>query len=164
MAKQLQKPDLVTDSTTQPGFFRYLAAIFYDLVLVIALFFIATAILLPFNQGEAIKSTFIFPFYLLSISFVFYGWFWTHGGQTLGLRAWKLRVISDMQTDITWKQALIRYLTACFSWLILALGIFWRLWHKDKKTWQDLSSHSSIIFIEKSQSLPQATNGIKSPE
>lgn len=131
-----------------PGFFRYLAAIFYDLILVIALFFVATAILLPFNQGEAIRSTLIFPLYLLGVSFLFYGWFWTHGGQTLGLRAWKLRIVNHNQEDISWKQSFIRYITACCSWSILGLGIFWRLWQKDSKTWHDLSSKSNIIIFE----------------
>jgi uncharacterized RDD family membrane protein YckC len=92
--QQSQKPGS-TASPAKPGFFRYLGAIFYDLILVIAVFFVATAILLPFNQGEAIHSSFLFPLYLLSVSFVFYGWFWTHGGQTLGLRAWKLRLLDE---------------------------------------------------------------------
>lgn len=144
---QTQKPGSIA-SPARPGFFRYIAVIVYDLILVIALFFFATAILLPFNQGEAIQSTILFPFYLLIVSFVFYGWFWTHGGQTLGLRAWKLRLVSDQQIEISWKQAFIRYVTACCSWSLLGLGIFWRLWQKDHKTWHDLSSKSCIILID----------------
>ena len=144
---QSQKPGS-TASPEKPGFFRYFAAIFYDLILVIALFFVTTAILLPFTQGEAIQSTFLFPLYLLCVSFIFYGWFWTHGGQTLGLRAWKLRLVSDQQTDISWKQAFIRYMTACCSCTVLGLGFIWRLWQKDSKTWHDLSSKSYIILIE----------------
>ena len=149
MTKQTQEEPGSTASPAKPGFFRYMAAIFYDLILVIALFFFATAVLLPFNQGEAIQSTFLFPLYLLCVSFIFYGWFWTHGGQTLGLRAWKLRLVSDEQTDISWKQAFIRYLTACCSWLVFGLGFFWRIWQKDSKTWHDLSSNSAIIVINK---------------
>ena len=149
MTKQTQEEPGSTASPAKLGFFRYMAAIFYDLILVIALFFFATAVLLPFNQGEAIQSTFLFPLYLLCISFIFYGWFWTHGGQTLGLRAWKLRLVSDEQTDISWKQAFIRYLTACCSWLVFGLGFFWRIWQKDSKTWHDLSSNSAIIVINK---------------
>lgn len=143
-----KKPDS-SASIAQPGFFRYIAAIFYDLLLVIAIFFIATALLLPFNHGEAIQAPILYPLYLFSISFFFYGWFWTHGGQTLGLRAWKLRLSNNHGTNISWQQALIRYLTASFSWLIFGLGILWRLWNKEHKTWQDLSSKSHIIFIEK---------------
>ena len=144
---QSQKPGS-TASPAKPGFFRYFAAIFYDLILVIALFFVATAILLPFSQGEAIQSTFLFPLYLFCVRFIFYGWFWTHGGQTLGLRAWKLRLVSDQQTDISWKQAFIRYMTAICSWAIFGLGFFWRIWQKDGKTWHDLSSRSVIVFTD----------------
>lgn len=140
-----------------PGFFRYIAAIFYDLILVIAVLFFATAIVLPFNQGEAIQSTFLFPLYLLGVSFVFYGWFWTHGGQTLGLRVWKLRLVTSSQTDISWKQAFIRYLTACCSWLLFGMGFFWRLWQKDSKTWHDLSSQSMIVFLKKQPDLTEGS-------
>ncbi len=133
----------------QPGFFRYIAAVFYDVLLVMAIFFIATALLLPFNQGEAIQAPILYPIYLFSVGFVFYGWFWTHGGQTLGLRAWKLRLINNDGTDISWQQALNRYLIASLSWMGMGLGIFWRLWNKEHKTWQDLSSQSYIILIEK---------------
>ncbi|MBT3812290.1 MAG: RDD family protein, partial [Gammaproteobacteria bacterium] len=53
------------------------------------------------------------------------------------------------QNDISWKQAFIRYLTACASWLAFGLGIVWRLWQKDSKTWQDLSSRSDIVLLDK---------------
>jgi len=144
LAKQTQ-PKLGTATPAMPGFFRYFAAIFYDLLLLIAIFFLATAILLPFNSGEAIKSPFVFPLYLYSIGFLFYGWFWTHGGQTLGLQAWKLRLVSNNASNITWKQAFIRYISASCSWLIFGLGFFWCLWQKDSKTLHDLSSNSYII-------------------
>ena len=147
--QQPEEPGL-TASPAKPGFFRYIAAIFYDLILVIAVILLATAIFHSLNDGSvSVQSSLLaFRLYLLSVSFVFYGWFWTHGGQTLGLRAWKLRLVNHKQKDINWKQALIRYLTAYISWLFCGLGILWRLWQKDHKTWQDLSSKSDIIHIE----------------
>ncbi len=148
MKTQSTKKPAATAQPVKAGVFRYIAAIFYDLMLVIAAFFVATAALLPFTAGEAIESSVMYPLYLLGVSFAFYGWFWTHGGQTLGLRAWKLRVVTEQQTDISWQQALIRFLTACVSWLALGLGIFWCIWQKDNKTWQDLSSRSMIVRID----------------
>jgi len=130
------------------GFLRYSAAIFYDAMLVIALLFVATALLLPFTKGEAINAPVLYPLYLFTVSFIFYGWFWTHGGQTLGLRAWKLKITSTYYAgDITWKQAFVRFITACISWLCLGLGLFWLIWQKDHKTWHDISSHSQIIRL-----------------
>jgi uncharacterized RDD family membrane protein YckC len=140
--KTSQKPS--HSSPERPGFFRYIAAIFYDAVLIIALFFLATALLLPFNDGEAIQAPILFPLYLLSISFFFLAWFWTHGGQTLGMQAWNLHLVSETNSTITWYQALTRFLTAIIAWLPLGLGIFWRLWQKEGKTWQDLNSKSTI--------------------
>lgn len=148
MATQTAQKPGSTAPSASPGFFRYIGAVFYDFILLIALFFLATAIILPLNQGEAIHSSIFFPFYLLTVSFIFYGWFWTHGGQTLGLQAWKLRVVNDQQSNISWKQAFIRYITACCSWLALGLGILWRIVHKNNKTWQDLSSKSSIVIVD----------------
>ena len=71
-------------------------AIIYDLFLLIALLFIATTVMMMFNQGKAIESgQAIYPVYvayLLAISYGFYGWFWTHGGQTLGMKTWKMNM------------------------------------------------------------------------
>ncbi|WP_428353331.1 RDD family protein [Methyloprofundus sp.] len=155
MAKQKSRKPGATTSPAKPGFFRYIAALFYDLILVIAMLLFATAIFHTLNGGTvSILSSFIvFRLYLLCACFLFYGWFWTHGGQTLGLRAWKLRLVNEHQADISWKQALIRFLTASCSWLACGLGFFWRVWQKDGKTWHDLSSKSYLIVIE-----PNATD------
>ncbi|MEN8260121.1 MAG: RDD family protein, partial [Pseudomonadota bacterium] len=79
-----------------PGFFRRLGAIFYDSLLLLSVLFVATALILPFNEGEAFHSNqHYYPLFLLILSLLFFGWFWTHGGQTLGMRAWKIKVCSD---------------------------------------------------------------------
>jgi len=130
-----------------PGFFRHLAIMVYDTFLLLASLFLATGIIVPFNQGEAFTSTqYFFPLYLLSISFLFYGWFWTHGGQTLGMMAWKTKVLTFDRQPITWKQALIRFLTANISWLFFGLGFIWQLVYKQQHTWHDRLSKTALFF------------------
>ncbi|HIF55229.1 MAG: RDD family protein [Methylococcales bacterium] len=130
-----------------PGFFRHLAIMVYDTFLLLASLFLATGIIVPFNQGEAFTSTqYFFPLYLLSISFLFYGWFWTHGGQTLGMMAWKTKVLTFDRQPITWKQALIRFLTANISWLFFGLGFIWQLVDKQQHTWHDRLSKTALFF------------------
>ena len=74
-----------------------MAAIVYDLFLLTAVLFVATAIALPLNAGAAFTSgQYLYPVYLLAVSFLFFGWFWTHGGQTLGMRAWKIIVLNRL--------------------------------------------------------------------
>lgn len=130
-----------------PGFFRHMAVIAYDGLLLLALLFLATAILLPFNSGEAFSSSqYFFPIYLLTISFLFFGWFWTHGGQTLGMRAWKIKVMTLDKKPVTWGVAFKRFCLAIFSWACLGLGFLWKWVDKKNYTWHDRWSNTSLFF------------------
>lgn len=144
--KKLLKPGPVLSSA--PGFLRRLAAQIYDLLLLIALLFLATALLLPFTDGEAVSAqqTLIYRIYLAVISFFFYGWFWTHGGQTLGLRAWKIKVLTLDQKSINWNQALLRFATAIVSWGFFGLGFLWILFDKNRRSWHDHLSKTALFF------------------
>ena len=80
------------------------------------------------------------------VSYGFYGWFWTHGGQTLGLKAWKMRVLTLEQQPINWGQAAVRFLAGLLSWLIGGLGFFWMLWDKNAYTWHDYLSKTRLYL------------------
>jgi len=141
----LQKPG--NDPIAKPGFLRRLIAILYDLLLLIALLFVATALLLPLNAGQAFTARqFFYPLYLLLVSFFFYAWFWTHGGQTLGLRAWKIRVLTLDMKPISWKQALLRFMLAILSWGFFGLGFLWILIDKNRLSWHDRFSKTAVFF------------------
>jgi uncharacterized RDD family membrane protein YckC len=124
-----------------------LGIIFYDALLLLAVLFFATLLILPFNSGIAFSGEqFLYPIYLFSVSFLFYGWFWTHGGQTLGLKAWKARVVSSQYQPITWQQALYRYLSAIISWGCLGLGFWWVLIDRQQHSWHDLVSKTELFM------------------
>ncbi|MGZ5026154.1 MAG: RDD family protein [Methylobacter sp.] len=140
-----QKPG--NDPLSKPGFLRRLAVIFYDLLLLVAVLFVATAVLLPLNSGEAFTNQqFFFPIYLLLVSFFFYAWFWTHGGQTLGLRSWKIKVLTIDRKPIGWKQALFRFTAAILSWSFFGLGFLWILIDKNQRSWHDHLSQTALFF------------------
>lgn len=106
---------------------RRLAAIVYDSLLLSGVLFVATGLALALAVlvlgSEAVRTHNPLtgnPFlstYLFLVCFFFYGGFWTHGGQTLGMRAWRLRVQQRNGHDITWWQALLRFLVAGL-WLL----------------------------------------------
>jgi uncharacterized RDD family membrane protein YckC len=136
---------------TRVGLVRRLMAVFYDLFLLIAILFLATVIANSLNRGEAIDpGNPYYPFFvlcLLLISFFYYGWFWTHSGQTLGMQTWKMKLVSDNNQNISWRQAFIRAITALGSWGFLGLGFFWSLFNSKKHTWHDMVSHSELIDL-----------------
>ncbi|MCX7066322.1 MAG: RDD family protein [Methylococcales bacterium] len=144
-AKKLSKSG--ADDQSAPSFLCRLVIVFYDFLLLIALLFLATALLLPFNAGQAFTHQQLFyPIYLLIVSFIFYGWFWTHGGQTLGLRAWKAKVLTTDQQAINWTQALVRFVTAFAS---CGLGFLWIPLDKHRRSWHDYLSKTAVFFDEK---------------
>jgi uncharacterized RDD family membrane protein YckC len=141
-----QKPG--HDILSAPSFWRRLAAQTYDFLLLIALLFLATALLLPFTAGMAVtdQHTLIYRIYLVVVSFFFYGWFWTHGGQTLGLRAWKLTVLTQDKKTLNWTQALVRFVTASVSLGFFGLGYLWILIDKDRRGWHDHLSKTTVFY------------------
>lgn len=136
------------------GLLRRLMAIFYDIFLLTAILFLAMAIFNAiFNQGEAIEPNspfaIISSFYLGSIILLYFGWFWTHGGQTLGMKTWKIKLISNNNNSqsVNWKQALIREATAVISWGMLGVGFIWSVFDRKKRCWHDISSNTTLIDL-----------------
>lgn len=106
---------------------RRLAAIVYDSLLLTAVLLVATGLALGLAVAilgsESVKhhsplpGNPFFSTYLLLVCFFFYGGFWIHGGQTLGMRAWRLRVQRLDGRGIGWWQVLLRFLIGGL-WLV----------------------------------------------
>ena len=113
------------DKTPNPvSFRRRMSAVLYDLIAVVALLFFTTLpIVIALNQDIAPGNPFYF-FYQLACAFFYFGFCWTRSGQTLGMAAWKIRLVSSAQSDkVTASAALIRFLVATFS---LGIGLLKR--------------------------------------
>lgn len=128
------------------GLLRRLAALFYDSLLIIALLFVATIPPTLINGGaihtdETFKSLAL-AIYLLIIWFLFYGWFWTHGGQTLGMSAWHIKVITVDGGTLSWRGAGIRWSTA-----LLGLANLSSFFNKQGRGWHEQLSNSRTILI-----------------
>lgn len=129
---------------------RRIAAASYDLLLVIALWFVAVFALLPFTGGHAVDGSSIwFRLYLFVVAYLFFSWFWTRGGQTVGMRAWRLRLRNADGGQVNWLQALVRYVVAWVAWLSV-IGMLWCLIDERKRSWQDIASHTHIVVYPKS--------------
>lgn len=124
---------------------KQLAAMLYDSILICAVLFLATAVALIFNRGEAIESNPFFSLYLLLVVFTFYAWFWHKSGQTLGMRAWKIRIVSEFGGNPSWGISYLRLMFALLSLACFGLGYFWRLFKP--YTWHDRLSQTSIIDV-----------------
>lgn len=124
-------------------------SIVYDLLLVLALLFVVTAVEnFALNHGDAIVrgSKFYWPyvFSLVLAIFFYFGWFWTHGGQTLGMKTWKMKLCSKDGKPVSWKQALVYFLAAI---LPLGIGFLWSLFRQDRAALHDMIANCEMLDV-----------------
>ena len=125
---------------------KRLAAMFYDGLCLFSLFFLATLTLVIFTNGEAITSNnIIYNLSLFFISYLYFVWHWVNGGQTLGMRAWNIKLKRQDETPLSWSNATLRFCLALFSLTGLGLGFAWALFDKEKLTFHDRYSNTRLI-------------------
>lgn len=128
---------------------RRLGAVIYDTLLLVALLMLGSFLyvpvvgdILPAPLGRA-----LYQIFLLAISFFYFTGFWVRGGQTLGLRTWKLRLVTRDGSSVTWTQATQRFVLALLSWLCLGLGFLWVLVDREKLAWHDRLSGTRLVRL-----------------
>lgn len=140
----------MTLSPYPAGLLRRLAAAVYDLFLLLGVWMVAVLALLPFTGGHAVHGdNLLFRLYLLFVPYLFFGWFWTHGGQTLGMKAWRLRLRSNAGGPVGWGRALRRYAGAWLAWLSV-IGIVWIALDARRRGWQDILSATEVVVEPRS--------------
>lgn len=126
----------------------------YDALLLIALLGITTALFLPITGGEYVESggPLLKKIYQLALVIVwvgFYGVFWTRSGQTLGMLAWRLKLVRDDGRPVRWRDALVRCAVALPAWLLVGLGYFWIWIDRESLAWHDRVSHTRPVVLPK---------------
>ena len=120
-------------AATRPSLGRRLASLFYEfllagVVLLVGLFiplFIlgATIHVVPARNLTQAAGMLILLFYFV--------WFWLHGGQTLAMKTWRLRLVRQDDRPIQPPQALLRFLLAWPSLLLGGIGLWWAWFDKE---------------------------------
>lgn len=85
---------------------------------------------------------------------LFFGLFWRKTGQTLGMQAWRIRVIPCSGDRLSWGQVVLRCAGAAVSAACLGLGYLWPLVDRDGRSWHDRLSGSRLVLLPKRGSDP----------
>ena len=131
---------------------RRLAAIFYDTLLLVALEMVAAALWLPVFGDRPATEHPLYHLYQLSLLLVacaFFMGFWLHGGQTLGMRSWRLRLRTSEGGTPSFRQAALGFAGASRSWRPAGLGVWWALLDPKRRTWHDLLSGTVLVLEPK---------------
>jgi len=131
------------ESTTgaPAGLLRRLTALFYDLLLTIALAVVTTFALLPLSGGEAILAStqgvagHLYHALLFLLAFGYFGLCWTRGGQTLGMKAWRIRLRTADGERCNWAGAVVRFTIGAAFTLMAVAGSVLLMRHDE---WQEI--------------------------
>lgn len=176
---------ITSEDLPAASFLRLLGTWLYDFMLLCAVWLLAGIVyiipaqmLIQMDSSEKNNlsttefSGPIFYTYMFLITWFFFAWFWTHGGQTLGLRTWSLRLQTEEGHTLNWVQTLLRFLIAGTPWLLSLFiyqkiiasellptpyqysaffigftGLLWMFIDKEKRSLQDILSRTRIVQL-----------------
>jgi uncharacterized RDD family membrane protein YckC len=130
---------------------KHLAALLYDIFPILAIWLVTSLFLLVVRGGSEIEpGTPWLTALLVAEVWLYFTYSWKMGGQTLGMRAWKIQ-ISDFQ-ELSWAQVSLRFITGVISTLLLGLGLWTRMWSAQQQSWMDLVCGKPVIDVSSDQS------------
>lgn len=99
--------------------FVYEGALLFGVVMIAAYLFSSLA-----QQRHALMNRTLLQLYLCLVLGVYFVWFWTHGGQTLAMKTWRIRIVRSDGAALSQARALARYVLS-WLWFLPALLIVW---------------------------------------
>jgi uncharacterized RDD family membrane protein YckC len=145
---------LVAEGNATPALFRRLAAFVYEGVLLFGVLMVSGLFYAALTQkaNEQIDA-FGWRLFLLIVLASYFCWFWSHGGQTVAMRAWHIRLVTASGGRLSKRRALARFALA-WVWFVPALGIARILGVKDGASLSALIALGVLAYAALATRLP----------
>ena len=132
-----------------------LLALTYDFFPVLALWFV-TAGVFTWLHGDAVRGGWLggIEFAALwAVAGMYATVSWRRGGQTIGMRPWRMRVVdAGHGGNATWRQLWLRYAVGSAALLLAGVGFWWAWLDRDRLTWHDRVSGTRMLRAKRGQS------------
>jgi len=133
----------------RPGILRRLAAMAYEMLLLSGV--LAVALVLPHLLIGAFAHRVATPVvlwaHLFIVLLIYCLGFWCHGGQTLAMKTWRLRLLTRSGVPLRPAQALLRYLLCWPSLGFGGIGIAWALIDRDRQFLHDRIAGTRLVSV-----------------
>lgn len=141
---------LLGAQTRLPSIRRRLASMLYECLLLLGV--LSVAFMLP-HLALGIGLQYVAPgqvllAHLLLVLFAYFYWFWRHGGQTLAMQTWKLRLESAVgYGNVSMLQAVLRFALCIPSLLFFGVGVLWAIFDRDRQFLHDRLAGTRIVMV-----------------
>jgi uncharacterized RDD family membrane protein YckC len=141
-------------SGTSAGFGRRFAALLYDSVLLAALLVAFTSGAVFLNNRTAVEPAtagawvYLYRAGLIGVIAAYYLLNWTRSGQTLGMRAWHLRAVTESGMPMSLHAAVLRLSFGVLAWAPAALGVLWLYMDPEHLALHDRLSKTRVVHLQ----------------
>ena len=142
-------------SPTPASLWLRLAAGIYDLFPLLALWMLTAALVLFAVHGNvdvahpSLGYRLTLRAALVAVTAGYFVISWSRGGQTIGMRAWRLRVVGADGSPLQWPRALLRFAIALVSLGALGIGFLWCLFDRERRAWHDIGARTAVVRLPK---------------
>jgi uncharacterized RDD family membrane protein YckC len=142
-------------SGTSAGFGRRFASLIYDGFLLVALLMIYTGIVMIFTRHAMLPENsggwvYLYRAGLVGVIAAYYVLNWVRSGQTLGMRAWRLRAVTDTGKPLDVATAGMRFVYGFLAWAPAALGVLWLYIDPEHLAIHDRLSKTRVVLLSRS--------------
>jgi uncharacterized RDD family membrane protein YckC len=138
---------------TPAGLALRLLAALYDALPVLALWFVAAILALALTGGtldvHRLPHKMLMQTLLLVFTATYFVFSWRRGGQTIGMRPWRLRIVSADGGPLDTRQALLRFFVSLISLAAAGLGFWWAWFDTQNRTWHDIAAGTVMVRLSK---------------
>lgn len=119
---------------------------FYDMMLLIALLFVATFVFIFFlGEATTTPNRYYLQFYLWCVAGFYFAWAWSHAGRTLAMQAWRIRLLDSSGSRLSFTRAFKRYVFASLGLMGFGAGFLWMLVDREKRFLHDRLARSRLV-------------------
>lgn len=130
-----------------------LFALVYDFFPVLGIWFAVAVLSYAANGGEPVTpgslGAWLEFIALVGATFLYAGLSWRFGGQTLGMRAWRLRAVDAQGNPPGWAAIALRFGIGAVSLAAAGLGFVWVLIDRERRSWHELASGTLTVRLPK---------------
>ncbi|MBS0575337.1 MAG: RDD family protein [Proteobacteria bacterium] len=145
-------PASVSASATPAHLGWRLLAMVYDLLPLVAIWFVVATVDYLARGMHEVRPGSIAAWFELALLWLATGAYfvvsWRRGGHTVGMRAWRLKVLATDGRPASWSRLCLRYTVATLSLAAAGLGLIWSLVDGQRRSWHDLAADTVFVRMD----------------
>jgi len=125
-----------------------LMSLSYEGVLLFGLLFVAAYLFLALaRDAQSGLPRLLFQVYVLAVCGAYFVFCWARSGQTLPMKTWRIRLVTDQGKPVALERAVRRYLLAVPG-ILSGIGVLWAFVDRDRQFLHDRLAGTRIVRVD----------------